>query len=240
MLSVSDLQGILSGTTQSPSLMSTPSASNSLNQYFNTAQYQLQGGGGAAAMTAGGGQYNPAQAFMSDPGIQLAIQQSQNQLGNQYAARGLGQSGALSAALGQNLFSNYNAYNTNQGNLFSNYQNQLSGLANLGATNSGAATANANAQNQANLAASTGQQQSANYQNTGSNISGLQANQGVLNASGYLNTGAAQANNLFQGANLLSQLNNNAQASANAQQTAYGAGAGQLAGQQGVGRGSIF
>lgn len=232
-LTVQDLQGILSGANSSSVPMTTQSGNSALNQYFNTAAYQLQNGSNSARATANGGAYNPATAFANDPGVQLAQTQGQNVLENQYAGQGLGQSGALANAVAQNLYTNYNAYNANQGNLFNTYQSQLANLVSQGSANSGAANANSNAQNQASIQAQVGNATSANNQATGSNISSLYSNQGANNASAYLATGAAQSSNLMQGANLYAQLQNNAQASQNQQLTNQAAGQGALAGQTG-------
>lgn len=195
----------------------TQAPQDALNQFRNTPAYQLQYGTNATNS-------NPAVNFANDPGVQMAVGQGSQALMNNYAARGLGQSGAAADALTQYMYNNYNQYTGGQGTLFNNYQSQLASLANLGATTS------ANLGNQAATAGSTiGTTQSGNNlatgQNTaqanlstGSNISSLLGNQGVLDASAYLNTGAAQANNLFQGATLQSQINaNNASSAAGSQ-----------------------
>lgn len=187
-----------------------------LQQFQQTPAYQLQYGQNATSA-------NPYTNFTNDPGVQGAIAQGSNALMNNYAARGLSQSTAGADSLTQYMYNNYGSYNSGQANLFNTYQNQLSGLAGLGANESSQLGTQA-----ANAGSTIGTTQSANTQNTsqslananlqtGSNISSLEGNQGVLDASAYLNTGAAQANNLFQGNALQAQINSANQSQANAQ-----------------------
>jgi len=193
----------------------TTAPQDALNTFRNTPAYQLQYGTNANYS-------NPALNFQSDPGVQLAISQGSQALMNNYAARGLGQSGAAANALTQYMYNNYKDYTGGQASLFNNYQNQLAGLASMGAntaTNLGNQAAQAGSTigtGQSNNFLSTGSNIASGNLATGSNVSSLLGNQGVLNAGAYLNTGAAQANNLFNGATLQAQLNAN-QAASNAQ-----------------------
>lgn len=193
----------------------TSAPQQSLQTFRNTPGYQLQYGTNANYS-------DPALNFQSDPGVQLAINQGSQALMNNYAAKGLGQSNAAANALTQYMYNNYKDYTGGQQSLFNNYQDRLAGLSTMGAN-----TASALGSQAANAGTVVGTGQSGNYMNTGSgiaagnlatgsNISSLLGNQGVLNAGAYMNTGAAQANNLFQGATLQAQLNAN-QAASNAQ-----------------------
>lgn len=200
------------------SIAMTPGGAQSgLTSFFNTPAAQMAYGKGPDELAAAN-MYNPAIAFATDPGVQLAIQAGLPAIQNNYAARGLGASGAAAEGLSQYMYNNYNNYVGTQEGLFNNYQNQLANLANMGANNTGGAQAYASGQNlasllgQANL--STGSQIANANLNTGSNISSLLSNLGSLEASGYLNTGAAMANNMMQGSLLGVQLNNTNQASA--------------------------
>ncbi len=245
---VQDLGNFLSGQNGSvnPLDMTQGGANLGLSQFFNSPGFQIQNGTGPSNQLSLFGQYNPSLAFESDPGVQLAVQQGMNPLMNQMSSNGLGQSGALAQALSQYMYNNYNQYTNQQETGFNNYQNQLMGLSNLGSQNSGAANAMTAGQNQANLIGqgnlATGQTTSGNITGAGNNISGLFANQGVLNASGYLNTGAAQANNLFNGMSFLAQIEAANNASQNGQQASLAGGAGKLQGvQSSMGRtGGLF
>jgi len=199
-------------------------------QFFQTPGYQLQYGQNYAM--------DPAQRFLQDPGVQLAVQQGMQPLLNSYASRGLSTSGALAQALDNYSFGNYNNFTQQQGALFNNYQNQLQGIMNTGIT---ANSANAAAQNNdyaqlAQLLASanitTGSGLGSAALGTGSNISSLFANQGSLGASAYLNTGAAQSNNIMQGMALAAQIMANQQASSAA---SGGGGGGAGGGMGGMG-----
>lgn len=242
-VTIQQLQQMLAGQGLNGVAMTNPTASAGLSQYFNTPGFQLQYGSAPAEQIAQTGGFNPAVGFMQDPGEQLAVQQGMIPLMNNFAARGLGASGALSQALSQYMYNNYNNYTGGMTQNLNNYNNQLSNLVSNGINTSGASNAFNAGQNQANIAAqgnlSTGQNISNATQNTGQNISQLLGNQGVLNASAYLNTGAAQANNLFQGMSLLSQLNANANASANGQQAGMFGGMGAAQGAGGI-RGGVY
>lgn len=208
------------------------------NEFFNSPAFQLQYGTGPQQQIAQTGSYNPATAFANDPGVALAVQQGAIPLENNFAARGLSQSGALTQALSQYMYNNYNSYTSGQGTLFNNYQNQLAGLTSLGAqtaTNQGN-TINSDASTIAtgtsNNAMNTANSLSNANLSTAQNVSTLLGNQGVLDASAYLNTGAAQSNNLFQGAGLGAQINQNQQAQANQAQSSLLAGQGSQQGAQ--------
>lgn len=238
-LTIQSLGTLLNGQSSSatPVPMTQASASTGLNQFFNTPGAQLMYGQNPAQQTANGGSFNPATAFQNDPGVQMAVQQGQIPINNSFAARGLGQSGALSQALTQNLYNNYSNYTAGLGSAFNNYQGQLAQLSNAGmGANSQNATNQYNAgttlsQLLSNANLSTGQNLASVYGNTGSNISSLVANQGVLGASGYLNTGAAQSNNYMQAMNLAAQV----AANQNASMASGQGGAGAMQGSQSYG-----
>lgn len=228
----------MSITNQAAQQITASPSSTLQNEFFNSPAFQLQYGTGPQQQVAQTGSYNPATAFANDPGVTLATQQGAIPLENNFAARGLSQSGALSQALTQYMYNNYNQYTAGQGSLFNTYQNQLSGLASLGANT---ATNQANTINSDASTIATGT--SANNMNTASgvasanlgtanNISTLLGNQGVLDASAYLNTGAAQAGNLFQGASMGQQIASNQQANQAQTQSSLFQGQGAMAGAQ--------
>lgn len=204
-------------------------AQSPLNSFTNSPMFQLMYGNNTNA--------DPSQRFLNDPGTQLAVQQGMVPLQQSLAARGLGQSGAAARSMADYMYGQYGNYIGQQGNalnnyqntvnsLFGNYQNQLSGMSQMGMQSSGANNAFAAGQNQANTIAQGNLQ-------TGSNVSSLFGNQGVYNANAYLNTGAAQANNLFNGAGMLAQVNQNAIAGQNSQQASLFGGMGQASGMSG-------
>lgn len=230
MATLAATQGILSGNTApTPIAVGQATPSSVLqNQFFQTPAYQLQYGNNTSL--------DPAQRFLNDSGTQLSIQAGLNPLTNSYAAKGLQSSGAEQQALAQYMYGNYNSYQTQQQNLFNNYQNQLSGLVTQGAANSGASTVANAGTTQAGLLSgndiTTGTNTANANLSTSSNISQLLANLGISNASGYLNTGAAQSSNLLSGLSLLTQLNQATAAGQAASASSGAAGAGNLAGAQ--------
>lgn len=199
------------------------------NQFMNTPGYQLQYGDSLFSKSM-----DPSQRFMADPGTQMAIQAGMQPLMNNYAGRGLGQSGALAQGLSQYMYNNYGNFVGGQSNAFKNYQDQLMALTNLGTQNNGAAQANSNGQTIAQLVSQAAQSMGNAQLQTGENLSTLYGNQGVLNANAYLNTGAAQSNNLMQGMSLLAQLNTNQMASGAKTQSSLFNGLGAAAGSQGL------
>jgi hypothetical protein len=210
-LSVQSLGAILNSGTNSVDMVQASPQTALQQQFMQTPAYQLQYGQNYLM--------DPAQRFENDPGIQMAVQQGMRPLLDNYASKGLSQSGALARALTDYSYGNYNNFTQQQGALFNNYQNQMQQMMNMGvAANSQNATNQNNAYQQlanllaqANITTGAGLGQAA--LGTGSNISSLFANQGSLGASAYLNTGAAQANNVMQGMGLAAQLLASAQAS---------------------------
>lgn len=100
------------------------------------------------------------------------------------------------------------------GNTFQNYQNQLAALGGQGAQTSNQQAQNQyqSGQNLANLLAqlnqNTGNISAQSQLSVNELISQLLANQGVLNANGYLGTGAAMSGNILAGSQLGAQLAN--------------------------------
>lgn len=173
------------------------------DQYFQTPSYQLLYGQNANSL-------DPQQRFQQDPGYQFQLNQGLNQLYAQGASKGLLDSGnTLQNALQYSQgYANqaYNQWLSGQGANFNTYQNQLAGLVQSGTQNNGAQNAMTAGTTTAGLNAGlAGQQASANLQ-TGSNISSILSNQGSLGASSYLNTAAAQSNNLLNNASLQAQI----------------------------------
>ncbi len=192
---------------------------NPLQNFMNTPQYQLAYGNNQAA--------DPSERFRNDTGTQLAIQQGMNTLQNQYAAKGLGGSGALAKSLGDYQYNHYNDwmnnqvgmqnnYNTNTMNTMQSYQSQLANLAQFGSTQTGGAQGLQNSQQLASLLGNanlaTGQNLSSAQLGVGENLAQLSANQGVYGGNAYLGTAAGQSNNIMQGMSLATQIANMIQA----------------------------
>jgi|ERR1700733_5002853 len=197
--------------------MTAGGSQQGLNSFLNTPEYALlygQQNGANQAINATNGTYNPVQAFQNDPGYQYNMNQALGQVNSASAAKGLLESSAgntslMNTASGlQNQY--YQTFLGQQNSLFGNYQNQLANLTNLGSQSTGN-------QNAYNLGTGLAQLLSGNYQNTasglsnanlqtGQNISSLLANQGMFGANAQLNTGAAQANNIFQGNQFSAQI----------------------------------
>lgn len=191
-------------TANQGGIAGAPAATSGLAQYANSPQAQLLYGANAQNMG------NPATMFQNDAGTQMALQQQNNALNNQYAQKGLVQSGAESTGLSQNLYSNYNTYQNQLGTNFSNYQNQLAGLTQFGAGQTGSQNVY-----------SAGTTNATNTLGTGQNVSTLQANQGQSIANAQLAAAAATSGNLFNGLNLQTQIQlNQAAANANAASSA--------------------
>lgn len=227
---------LLNSSSQTPTAipMTSGGAVQGGTNFLNSPEYALLYGQQNAAQQAANmqnGTYNPITAFQQDPGFQFNLSQALAQTQNASAAKGLLNSGSTQNALLNQASGlqnqQYQTWLGQQNNLFNNYQNQLANLSNLGAnaSNQQASQVNNNsnllAQLLSNANLSTGQGISNANLGTGQTIAQLLANQGVLNAGAYLNTGAAQANNLFQGANLQTQINANNSASAAGTQGSY-------------------
>lgn len=218
------------GTTDPGSVaMTAGGAGLGLSNFFNTPSYALAYGNNQNA--------DPLTRFFADPGVQMANKLSLNALTNQYAGKGLSQSGALGVGLQNAALSNYQNFIGGQQGLFNNYQNMLAGIANQGAQYNGAQQAyqmgqnNASLLGQANL--NTGMQLGNWDMSTGQNIASLLANLGSLQASAYLNTGAAQSNNIMNMMGMQAQMNAANAAAASRQQ-------GGMGGYGGMGSGGFF
>lgn len=209
-------------------IQATPSSALQ-NEFMQTPGYQLAYGNSPSAFSM-----DPSQRFFGDAGTQMAIRAGMQPLMNNYAAHGLGQSGALAQGLGQYMYNNYNQFTGNQSSLFNNYQNQLQNLTQFGAQNSGSANAMTTGTNLAALVQQAATQMGNANLSTGSNISQLLANLGISNAGSILNTGAAQSNNIGNGFQQLLQLQNNQAASNASSASSYLGGQGAMAGSQGL------
>lgn len=185
---------------------------SALGDYFKSGNYMLNYGNNTAS--------DPATRFLNDPGTQLALANSNAAVGNQYAARGLGSSGALAAGLNQNMYNNYQNWLGTQNQNFTNYQNQLANIAQQGISVNGANLAAQNANQAASLFSNNNMNaysQLANVANsTGQSLANLFNQQGINLAGLTSNTAAAQANNIFNANNIAYQLAG-AQLASNAQ-----------------------
>lgn len=159
-------------------------AQNSLNNYYNTAGYQLTNGQGAVNQ------------FQQSPGYQFAVDQALGQVQRQGASRGLLDSGAGLRAMtdrAQGMANQeFNNWQTNQQNQYSQYQNRLQGLSS-GPTG-------------ADQAFALGQGVGNNAMQNGSNIGSLLANQGNSLFGGIVGAGGAQAQNVNQAGNMQAQI----------------------------------
>ncbi len=207
-----------------------------LQSIFNSPAYQLAFGTGPQST-------NPAERFKADPGYQFAIDEGMKQLERRAASRGLLDSGALQRDLLQysqgTADQNYQRWLQQQMGILSGQQNQLANLAQFGASTSGSQNAFNQGMNLSNLIGSGilngGLASSGNFMATGQDIASLLANQGVLNANAYLNTGAAKASGVLSQASLDAQMGS---ANANAQNQGANslfAGGGAMAGTGGGG-----
>ncbi len=173
------------------------------NRFFQLPQYQLLYGNGPQDL-------DPAKRFKFDPGYQFAMEQGMKQLQQQGAARGLLESGPMQQELlkySQGLADqNYQRWLGQQAGLFSDYQNRLGQMTSMGNSNTGSQNAFNLGSLLSQLTSQTGLAGANAALGTGSNISSLFGNQGVFGGSSYLNTAAAQANNLLQGAALQAQI----------------------------------
>lgn len=152
--------------------MQPANAQSALDQYKNTAGYQL---------------LNAPGAYEQSPGYQYAMDQALGQVQQGASARGMLESGAVlrdmqktASGLAQQDYGNW--WNR-QNQLYGDYQNRLQGLAGGPTGSADAMTAGANAA-QANL-------------QTGSNLGSLFGNQGTTGMGGIINTAAAQSGNMI-------------------------------------------
>lgn len=148
---------------------------SAINQYQNTAGYQMLGN-------------DQTNQYQQSPGYQYAVNEALRQVQSQGASRGLLDSGRVQRdmtdrALGM-AQQDYGNWWNRQNQLYSDYQNRLAGLA---GGSVGADQANQLGTNQAQ----------GTYQ-TGGNLASLFGNQGVAGFGGITNTGAAQSNNMTQ------------------------------------------
>lgn len=157
---------------------------DALNQYYNTAGYQLTNGPGAV------------NRFQISPGYQFAVNQALQQVQNNAASRGLLDSGAALRAMtdrAQGMANQeYNNWQQNQQNQYNQYQNRLAGLA-------GGPTG-------ADYAFQTGQGMGNTAMQTGGNIGTILANQGNTLFGGIVGAGGAQAQNVTQAGNMQAQI----------------------------------
>lgn len=180
------------------------------NRFFQLPQYQLLYGAPGTIQENGTPilepSLDPVQRFRYDPGYQFQLEQGMKQLQQLGAAKGLLESGPMQQELlkySQGMADqSYQRWLGQQQGLFQDYQNRLQGMTSMGVQNTG----NNNALNLGNALASLFGAGSNAALQTGSNISSLFGNQGVFGGSAFLNTAAAQANNLMQGAALQAQI----------------------------------
>jgi hypothetical protein len=215
-----------------------PTGQAGLQPFFNTPMYQLMFGENA-------NQIDPTQRFRADPGFEFNQEQTARALQQYGAAKGLLESGPLQQELQKQLQGNQNnMYQTwlgQQVGQYDKYQNMLQGLTQFGAATNGAADANANGNLLAQLLSgnemTAGQGNAAANLGVGDNISSLLANQGVMNANLYSNTGAAQANALMQAFGMNQQMQNNQAASNAGTMSSFLQGLGALKGASSAGAG---
>lgn len=157
---------------------------NALNQYYNTAGYQLTNGP------------NAVNQFQTSPGYQFAVDQALGQVQRNAASRGLLDSGAGLRAMtdrAQGMANQeFNNWQQNQQAQYNQYQNRLAGLAS-GPTG-------------ADYAFQTGTGLSNNAMNTGTTIGSILANQGNSLFGGITGAAGAQAQNIGNAANMQAQI----------------------------------
>lgn len=194
-----------------------PTGQAGLQPFFDTPMYQLLYGENA-------NQINPTERFRADPGYEFAQEEAFKKLQQYGAARGLLESGPLQVELQKQAQGmadqNYQRWLGQQAGAYTDYQDRLAGLAQMGAGQTGA---DQYAQIGATLAPllggyniSTGQNIGQANLGVGQDIASLLANQGVFGANAMLNTGAAKANALMQAFGINAQ-QQNAQMASNAQ-----------------------
>lgn len=155
--------------------MQQASPQSAINQYQNTAGYQMLGN-------------DQTNQYQQSPGYQYAVNEALRQVQSQGASRGLLDSGRVQRDMTDRAVGmaqqDYGNWWNRQNQLYSDYQNRLAGLAggSVGA-------------DQANQ---LGTNQSQGTYQTGGNLASLFGNQGVAGYGGITNTGAAQSNNMTQ------------------------------------------
>lgn len=171
-------------------LMRASPLSTLQNHFMNLPAYRLAFGNSPEMLDPN---LDPTQRFRADPGYQFAQDEGMRNVQRGNAARGLLESGrgmrdlmGFSQGLADQQYGRFQSQNLG---LFSDYQNRLQGLMNMGQQTSGSDSAN----------------------QLGGNLGNLFANQGVFGGSGILNTGAAQSSNMMNAASIGAQI-----ASANA------------------------
>ena len=155
-----------------------------MNQYMNTAGYQLTEGQGAV------------DRFQESPGYQYAVDQAMSQVQGNMASRGLLDSGRALQSMTDRAHQlgnqEWNNWQNRQQQMYNGYQNRLQGLA-------GGPTG-------ADYAMQTGQGMAGNAMQTGSNMGNLLGGQGNAGMSAGINTGAAQSGNIMTAGNQQAQI----------------------------------
>ena len=216
-----------------PAPITTANPKDVMQQFFNTAPYQLAFGSDPNVLNPN---LDPTERFKFDPGYQFAQDEGRRQLQFDQSKKGLLESGA--GARDNQQFSqgladqNYQRYLSQQQGLFQNWQQGIAGVMNQGAQASG--QIGQNNQQLAQLLAGLTSQQGSNMGSltgqTGTNIANLFGQQGSFGGSLFANTGAAQSSNVMSAASLNAQIQA-AQIAAEAQKSAAQTGAmGQIAG----------
>jgi len=196
----------------------TSTQNNGLFNFLNTPGYGLMYGQENAAEQAAAAQagtYDPTKAFREDPGFQFNQEQTAKQMQQYAASKGLLESGPLQIELQKQLQGNQNQqYQTwlgQQNSLFNNYQNQLAALTQFGAGQTGAQQGVDSSNMLAQLIAGAYNTAGSNTANvnlaTGQDIASMLQAQGVYSGNAYMNTAAANANNIMQGNLFGTQLN---------------------------------
>lgn len=184
-----------------------------LQKFFDLPAYRLMFGNEEGALDP---YASPTERFRADPGYQWTQDEGMRNIQRNAAAKGLLESGSTMRDLqdyGQNLADqNYQRYQGQNQALFSDWQNQLTGIANQGAAFSNPQIPLGVGNQLAGGTLGTAGQGAGVLGAAGSNISNLFANQGVFGGNAFLNTGAAQANTAMQAASLAAQLQSAQQA----------------------------
>lgn len=165
-----------------------------LRKFFDLPQYQLAFGQDAD-------QLDPTERFRADPGYQFIQDEGMRNVQRNAAARGLLESGRTMRDLtqfGQNLADqNYQRWLGQQAGMYGDWQNQLRGLASMGAGLS---------QQAGQQAMATGGQQAGLNAQLASNLGSLFGNQGSMGSQAFLTTGQQQAATTMQAAALEAQV----------------------------------
>ena len=181
----SGIPGQLPGIQGQPTDMSRATPQSALNSYYQTPGYQLLFGGDAT------------QRYQQSPGYQYAVSEAMRQMQQNYASKGLLESGSALRGLqdrAQNMaMQDYDNWLNRQTQMYGDYQNRLAGLA-------GGSTG-------AEYAMNLGQNLGQTTSGMGAGLASLFANQGTGGLGAFTNTGAAQTNNLLQAAQMQAQVN---------------------------------